>query len=272
MTIESFRVRGQSRGPCRARRVGHTQPAAQRPPKVLLMELFARFRRTAPAHTESEPSIPVAQLPHVNQRLTVWMGEHSPLPSRVEDHADGEIVISYPNMPLVVGDPVSVSWEGDPGWYSLDTTVTAVDDASAVPTVTVSATGRLRRHDERRSDVRREIALPLELRIVMARVVKGGRTLNTHTTELSGDALRFSTSAPFAPGDLVESRLTLSDGEVVSSRLRVIRMDAVSGSWRQTCTAAFDDILRSDRSRIVAYLESHGRLATEPFDMRKLGS
>jgi len=36
----------------------------------------------------------------------------------------------------------------------------------------------------------------------------------------------------------------------------VIRVDTVSGSWRQTCTAVYDEILRSDRSRVVAYIEA----------------
>jgi hypothetical protein len=225
------------------------------------MELFARFRRTAPETTPQPPAVPLAALPRVNQRLTVWIGDHSPAPSRVEDIEGGEIVISSPNLALAAGDPVTLSWEGETAWYSLDSHVSAVDDHSPVPTVSVVARGRFARHDERRSDVRVEVALPLELRVVMARVVKGGRSLNTHTMEVGGTALRFSTSAPLAPGDVLESRLSLTEGDVVGARLRVIRMDAVSGSWRQTCTASYEDILRSDRSRVVAFLEAQQRVA-----------
>ena len=194
-------------------------------------------------------------LPHINQRVTVSIGSHEPVSSRVEDESQEEFVISSPNLPLRGGDLLVVSWEGDEGWFSLESPVVSVDDEGALPTISVSSRGRLSRFNERRTDVRRLVVVPVDLRVVVARVVKPGRTLQTQTVEISGTAIRFTTSAPFAPGDVLEAKIMLREGEPITARIKVIRMDSVSGSWRQTCTASYDDILRSDRARLINFLE-----------------
>jgi hypothetical protein len=225
--------------------------------------IFDRILRRSAADdaTENEPA-PIAPhlLPDVNQRVTVAMGEHVPVPSRVEDVVAGTIQLAFPSLPLEFGDLVVMTWERDGAWFSMETRVLGVDERAAVPTVQVSAAGRLSRYDERRVDTRREIQLPIELRVVRARAIRPGRELQTMTVEVSATALRFATSAPFAPGDLIEARLRLGEGadEIVSSRVRVIRVDAVTGSWRSTCTVTFDEILRSDRARLAALAASAG--------------
>lgn len=227
------------------------------------MSLFARFRRhedhspdaAAGTRTVLEVPLPPAVVPRVNARVSVATGEHVPVPTRVEDVAEGVLVLAEPALALEAGDRIVLTWETDGAWYSLDTRVTAVDSWATVPTVQVAAAGRLSRFDERRTDIRRQVQRPLELQVLRARAVRPGRTLGTRTIEVSGNAIRFVTSAPFAPGDLVEARLDIDDGaaEHVRFRARIIRMDVSAGSWRQTCTAVFDEMLRVDRARVVAY-------------------
>ncbi len=226
------------------------------------MAIFDRIRRsrsTASTQAPAAPAaIPVHLLPEVNQRVTVTLGEHVPVPSRVEDLGGGAVQLAFPALPLDAGDPVVVTWERDDAWFSMDTKVVDLDDRAAVPTIRVSAAGRLTRYDERRADSRAAVELPIELRVVRARAIRPGRELHTYTVEVSSNAVRFVTSAPFAPGDLVEARIQLSETghDVASARIRIIRVDAVTGSWRSTCTAAFDEILRSDRGRLVALADA----------------
>ncbi len=229
------------------------------------MAIFDRIRRsrtTSTADTVSTHPIPPHLLPEVNQRVTVTMGEHAPVPSRVEDLGGGDVQLAYPALPLDAGDPVVVTWERDDAWYSIDTRVVAMDDRAAVPTIRVAAAGRLSRFDERRTDSRAAVELPIELRVVRARAIRPGRELHTYTVEVSSNAVRFVTSAPFAPGDLIEAKIQLGDPglEAASARIRIIRVDAVTGSWRSTCTAAFDEILRSDRARLVALADAAPRV------------
>jgi hypothetical protein len=232
---------------------------------VAIFDRIRRSRATSSSEGTTQPSIPQHLLPEVNQRVTITMGEHVPVPSRVEDLGGGNVQLAYPALPLDTGDPIVVTWERDDAWFSMDTRVTELDDRSAVPTIRVSAAGRLSRYDERRSDSRVSIELPIELRVVRARAIRPGRELHTYTVEVSSNAVRFVTSAPFAPGDLIEARIQLGETghDVASARIRIIRVDAVTGSWRSTCTAAFDEILRSDRARLVALAESKGTEITE---------
>jgi len=224
--------------------------------------IFDRIRRARAAATTADQSaahaIPAHLLPEVNQRVTLSMGEHVPVPSRVEDLGTGAIQLAYPALALAPDDQVVVTWERDDAWFSMDTRVTHVDDRAAVPTIRVSAAGRLSRYDERRADARVAAELPIELRVVRARAIRPGRELHTYTVEVSSTAVRFATSAPFAPGDLIEAKIKLGEGagDVATARIRIIRVDAVTGSWRSTCTAAFDEILRSDRARIVAHADA----------------
>ena len=225
------------------------------------MAIFDRIRRgrsNGQAESQAPAPLPAHLLPEVNQRVTVSMGEHVPVPSRVEDHVPGMIELAFPTLPLEFGDQVVVTWERDDAWFSMDTRVLGTDEHAAVPTIRVDAAGRLARYDERRTDSRRAVSLPIELRVVRARALRPGRELNTFTVEVSSNALRFATTAPFAPGDLLEARVQLGEGagDVIGARVRIIRVDAVTGSWRSTCTAAFDEILRSDRARLVAFAES----------------
>lgn len=227
------------------------------------MAIFDRIRRSrsnALAGDAPAPLSPVAShlLPDVNQRVTVTQGEHVPVASRVEDIVNGQIMLAFPSLPLEFGDQVVVTWEREGAWFSLDTRVLATDELAAVPVLGVAAGGRLSRYDERRGDARRAVELPIELRVVRARAIRPGRELTTSTVEVSATAIRFATSASFAPGDLVEARITLAEGETISTRIRVIRVDAVTGSWRTTCTAAFDEILRSDRARMMAVADAVG--------------
>jgi hypothetical protein len=225
---------------------------------VAIFDRIRRHRPTSSADGASQASIPAHLLPEVNQRVTVTMGEHVPVPSRVEDLGDGSVQLAFPALPLDTGDPVVVTWERDDAWFSMDTRVVDLDDRAAVPTIRVSAAGRLSRYDERRADARAAVELPIELRVVRARAIRPGRELHTYTVEVSSNAVRFATSAPFAPGDLIEARIQLGDTahDVATARIRIIRVDAVTGSWRSTCTAAFDEILRSDRARLIALTDS----------------
>ncbi|MCW2962050.1 MAG: hypothetical protein JWM90_2437 [Thermoleophilia bacterium] len=231
------------------------------------MALRDRIRRLRASTVSGAPEdatstmapIPEHLLPEINQRVTVTMGEHVPVPSRIEDIQSGTIMLAQPALPLEFGDPVAVTWERDGEWFSLATRVLGLDGAASVPTVHIGASGRLSRYDERRNDVRRAIDLGIDLRVVRARAIRPGHELQTRTTELSANAIRFVTSAPFAPGDMMEMRLNVGGDDYISARLRVIRLDAVTGSWRATCTAAFDDILRSDKSRLLALADAAGR-------------
>lgn len=229
------------------------------------MAIFDRFRtrsaaRAAAHAAEGPDQVPAYLLPQVNQRVTVTLGERIPMPSRVEDLDATRIVLADPSLPLEFGDRVLLTWEQDDTWCSLETRVTGRDDRAAIPTVQIAAGGRFSRFDERRRDVRRAIELPLDLRITRSRAVRAGHELQTNTVEVSGAALRFATSAPFAPGDLVEATIKIDgSSDPVTARLRVIRIDSVSGSWRSTCTAAFDEILRSDRARLLAIVQTNGR-------------
>ena len=200
---------------------------------------------------------PVEVLPDVNQRVSVWIGGHAPTPSRVEDVREADLMISNPNLPLVEGDDVSISWEGETSWYTLVSEVVEVNNAARPPVIRVSAMGRLSRRENRRDDMRAATSLPIELRAVVTRVLKAGQVLQTQTVELGSNAVRFATSSPLAPGDVLEARIDLGEGRI-GVRLRVIRLDAVSGSWRQTCTAVYDDILASDRERILDFIERQG--------------
>lgn len=204
-------------------------------------------------------------MPGVNQRVTVLRSGHPPVPSRVEDEAGGSFVIAAPNIALVDGEHIVVSWESDDGWYSLESTVMHVDEASRLPTVSVVPSGSISHHDDRRSDVRVNAEVALELRPVLARVIKPGRTLTTSTIEVGGRAVRFSTSAPFAPGDVMEASLKMGDHhEPILTRLKVIRVDSATNSWRQVVTAVYDEMLRSDRARLISWIEAQLASATEP--------
>jgi hypothetical protein len=223
--------------------------------------IFDRIRRKAAAGGSNAPApeqIPAHLLPEVNQRVTVTMGEHVPVPSRVEDHVPGMLELAFPALPLEFGDQVVVTWERDSAWFSMNTRVLGIDEHATVPTIRIDAAGRLSRYDERRRDSRRAVSLPIELRVIRARALRPGRELNTWTVEVSSEAVRFATTAPFAPGDLLEAKLKLGEGrgDIVGVRIRIIRVDAVTGSWRSTCTATFDEILRSDRARIIAFADS----------------
>jgi hypothetical protein len=149
----------------------------------------------------------------------------------------------------------------------LETHVTGVDSRSAVPTILVATEGHLSRYDDRRRDVRRLVELPIELRILRARGVRSGRELHTYTVEVASEHLRFETTATFSPGDVVEAKVRVGEGadDVVGTRLRVVRVDTLPGSWRSSCTAAFEEILRSDRARLLAAAEAAGTItAHEP--------
>jgi hypothetical protein len=231
------------------------------------MEFFARLRRGGGDEPAVAPSLPFTALPDVNQRVTVWIAGHAPTPTRVEDSTSEGLVLASPNLALSESDAVSINWEDDDVWYTLDTRVVSLDDGR-VPSVVVSREGRLSRREDRRKDMRVDVALPLELRSVAARVVKAGQELQTNTSELGTTALRFVTSSPLAPGDVLEAKVDLGDGDPVSVRIRVIRMDAVSGAWRQTCTAAYDEILSSDRERIQDFVQARttgGNLSLHEF-------
>lgn len=235
------------------------------------MAIFDRIRRPRGAGTTTAAPlthalIPEHLLPEINQRVTVTMGEHVPVPSRVEDVIGSGILLALPALPLEFGDRVVVTWERDDAWFSLEAPVLGIDARAAVPTVQISNAGRLARYDERRSDIRRVVKLDIDLRVVRARAVRPGHELHTHTVEVSSNAIRFESSAPFAPGDLIEATLHLGEGarDLVNVRVRVIRVDAVSGSWRSTCTAAYDEILRSDRARLVAVADARGVEVLEP--------
>lgn len=236
------------------------------------MAIFDRIRRHRHAAGESSstavaslPPVPAHLLPEVNQRVSITMGEHVPVPTRVDDIVDGMIVLAAPSLALEFGDAVVMTWETDGAWSSLDTRVLGVDHSSTVPTVRVASAGRLSRYDERRADVRRSVELPIDLKVVRARALRPGRELQTRTSEVSSSALRFVTSAPFAPGDVVELRIRIGSGadDVVGARVRVIRIDAVTGSWRSTCTATFEEMLRTDKARLLAVVSSSGTARDE---------
>lgn len=233
------------------------------------MAIFDRIRRSR-ARTNDASAMELAPLephllPEINQRVSIATRSHVPVPSRVEDVADGMVQLAFPALDLEFGEQVVVTWEREDTWYSLETRVLGLDDRASVPTIRIAAGGRLARYDERRTSTRRAVELPIELRVVNARGIRAGHELRTHTVEVSSEAVSFATSAPFAPGDLVEVQLHLGEAtaDVVSARVRIVRVDAVSGSWRSTCSAAFDEILRSDRARIVALADAVGAVIVE---------
>lgn len=215
------------------------------------MSFLTRFRRES---DDEAPKMPLV-LPHVNQRISVTRAIGDPSPSRVDDETDEQLVILSPNMPLREGEVITLNWQEGPVWFSMETRVVDVFDEALRPTVTLSKRGRVTRFEDRRRDLRGQVTLPIEVQVVNARVVRSGRELRTRTIELGTSAVRFATSAPFAPGDVVELMFALSEMDTVKARGKVIRMDAVQGSWRQNCTAFFEEILQSDRDRILHFLE-----------------
>lgn len=229
--------------------------------------IFDRIRRVRRPRERGRSGVaelvPLDQLPSVNQRVSITYGDHVPVPSRVEDLDRDGIVIAQPSLALEAGDEVLITWECDGTWCSFATRVLDIDAVSIVPTIRLDTSGQLRVHDERRITGRREMSVPVYVRVVRSRAIRAGRELELHTTELGGDAVRFASSAAFAPGDVLELRLALQDGVdvYVGARAHVIRVDSVTGSWRSAITVAFDDILRSDRARIIAAMENLGRAA-----------
>lgn len=236
------------------------------------MAIFDRIRRSRAARqadaraAEHEP-VALHLLPEINQRVTVAVDGDAPVSSRIEDVDAHTLLLARPDLSLDIGDVVVVSWERDDVWFTLETRVELTNDAATVPTIELTTAGRLRRFDEQRADVRRRVELDIELRVLRARAVRAGRDLHTRTTELGASELRFATTAQFAPGDLVEARIELAadGGESVSARLRITRVDTVAGTWRTICTATYDEILRSDRARLIAIAETIG-VEIEPFD------
>jgi hypothetical protein len=218
------------------------------------MAIFDRFRK--PARTSNASAVPaVGPRPEINQRVTVRLGAGTPAPSRVDDESANGLVLSLPSLPLEVGDRVEVAWESESGWFHLDTEVREIEEGGNLPTVTVAREGALSRHADRRGSTRASIQLPIEVRVITSRAVKPGQVLATTTREIGTEAISFATSAPFAPGDVLEALLTLPAGDVASMRLRLIRVDAIASAWKQTGTAVMDDSLRSDRTRIATLLD-----------------
>lgn len=233
------------------------------------MAIFERMRRSRRSSTsgrvaQHEP-VPLDRLPAINQRVSVAMGEHVPVPSRIEDAQVDGLLLAAPALALEPGDEVLISWECDGSWCMFTTRVIDLDRGASVPTITLSTAGRLTTHDERRLDARRAVELPVDLRVVRSRAIRPGRELQVRTTEISGSAIRFASSAPFAPGDVVEARIEIGAGveDLVGARVRVIRVDSVSGTWRATVTASYEEILRSDRARLLA---TAAATAPEPID------
>jgi hypothetical protein len=219
------------------------------------MALFSRFRQaTKPA---AEPAgEPHPLLPHVNQRVTIWAEGRAPEPSRVEDETADSIVIAAPSLQLEDGEPVSLTWEGEDGYFRLETTAVGGRGGISLPTITVSSRGQLQRFDERKRQLRRKVELDLSLRVVMSRGLRPGIELQTKTSEIGDHALTFETTAPLELSDQLEAKLALPDSTSISMRLKIMRVDVTRGGIRHECSAVYDDILRSDRSRIAAYLES----------------
>lgn len=220
------------------------------------MALFSRFRRS---HDESPAPTASVVLPRINQRVTLFRGSDEPSPTRVEDETETGVVVAAPDIALAPGDNVTLSWEGDTGWYMLETHVTDRDDTSTLPTLELARNGQVTRFQNRRNTLRLPVTLPVEVTVVTAGAVTAGRVLTTETTELSTNALRFTTSAPFVPGDAMEIRLALQVGDDINGRVKVIRMDTIDGSWRSACTAVFHNMLQSDRSRLAAWIEAHAQ-------------
>lgn len=199
-------------------------------------------------------------LPEINQRVTIAVEGISPVSSRIEDVRSEFIQLAYPAIDLEFADVVTIAWERDGVWMSFVTTVTGVDAQAAVPTILVSSSGRLSRFDHERRDVMRYIELPIELQIVSSRVARVGRSLHTHTNKIGSDSVTFLTTAQFAPGDLLEASIALgtSTNDLVRARVRVVRTEISSGSLRSTCQAVFDEILRSDRAHLMAFVTATG--------------
>lgn len=228
------------------------------------MAIFDRIRRvrgaSRPDDAAVEPPIAEHLLPEINQRVTIAVDGATPVPSRVEDVRPTLVQLAYPSLDLEFGNAVTITWERDDAWFSLETRITGLDPHAAVPTMLVASSGRLSRFDERRSDVRSAIELPVDLRVVRSRTIRAGRELHTYTSEVSADTVRFMTSAPFSTGDVIEASIHVGEGadDVISARMRVIRTDTTQGSWRSSCTVAFDEVLRSDRARLVAVAARRG--------------
>jgi hypothetical protein len=226
--------------------------------------IFDRIRRSRGAAHQDDASfgepVPEHLLPEINQRVTIAGRGSSTVPSRVEDVGATALQLAFPALELEFGDAATLSWERDDVWFSLETHVTGIDSRAAVPTILVASSGKLSRYDERRRDVRRSIELPIELRVLRARGIRAGRELHTYTVEIGTDAIRFVSSAPFVPGDMIEASIRIGEAQddVVGARVRVIRVDTVPGSWRSSCTVAFDEILRSDRARLIAVADAGG--------------
>lgn len=193
------------------------------------------------------------ELPEINERITVTMGEHIPVPSRIEDISDFSIEMAEPSLPLSIGDNIVITWESSGVWCSFSTTVELIDSLSTVPTVQVSRRGYLTRHDERREGIRHKAGFSAALRVIQARAIRSSQELTVRTSEIGDDAIQFVSSASFSPNDIVEARVSLgSVSDDVNMRLKVIRVDSVSGSWRCTITASYEEILRSDKARLLA--------------------
>ncbi len=227
------------------------------------MGLLSRFRRGADLDQASQTlrTIPV---PRINARVMVARGGRQPYPSRVEDSGLGYLMLAAPGILLEPGDPVSLTWEDGDGWFTMNTEVVETDLDSFRPTVEVSISDRVRRFADRRDGGRRRVSTPIDLTVVAAKSVREGQELRTRTTDVATDAIRFTTSAPLAPGDTLESSLHIGSQAPIRAQLRVIRVDISANSWRNTCVAAVAEILPSDRARLVAWVDEG--IEVRPFD------
>ena len=225
-----------------------------------VMEIFSRFRNRSAGDNEAEApeQAPSEILPAVNQRVAISRPGIPPVVTRVDDETETELVLSLPTMPLQEGESVYLTWEEYGRAFTFETTVTGLDLASHLPTLTVSRAGRMREMRESFRSGVAALARPLSIKIVVARELPGGQVLNTETVALSPTSLRFTTSAPLAAGDTVEASVYLDDEMPVHMRCRVVRLDSMRDSWRRMCTVAVVEMLRSDRSRLMEALDSSG--------------
>jgi hypothetical protein len=188
--------------------------------------------------------------PTVNTRVALLV-DGARYGGRVDDLADGSLVIAAPDAQLVADRPVLLEWRDSAGVWQMPATVLA-SRAMPWPTTTLRPTGA----SECLSET--QVGGPAELRAT-ARIVESdrfpaGTRVPVTSVQLVGDRVAFWTILPVGVHDHVDLMLRTTEGDILHAGLVIARFTTQPGTWlgRADCDAA--DPASPVVSRLVAAL------------------